>query len=145
MKQNIPKTDQKPVNSVKRKISELCGDDYFDFIYTAAPLLDVIKDSKFIRAVFLPKTETELEKIKKNQAEKSAGKAIEDNFIDIVANDLPLLLRSLSSPEKREHVFKVIAILDETDAETVKGYDGKTVNAKIKSIINEEDFKELFT
>ena|GEM_PF-4298398 len=138
-------TDTCQSATTKLKLSELKGDAFFDFICAAKPLIELLVTSKLLKTKFFPDSEKSV--IEASKAVKEGGNlntAVENTIYRAVKNDI-LLVFDIATKEKRTTIYEALAILDETDVETVKTYDGITIYLKLRSLADDEGFKRLFT
>ena len=135
-------------HDTKRKVSDLDGDEGFDFIVIATPLIEMLATSRLVRSLLFPDSDPEVVKAKMNlRNTKNANEIVAQQqsiVVDVVTQDIPVLLQ-MATGEKRQVFYQVIAMLDDTDVDTVKKYNIVVFIAKLKSLFKDEGFKGLFT
>ena len=138
-----------------RKINDLCGDEFFDFVLALSPVLPSLGELEILQMQFsganpiLSESRRIIarEKASKkpnlraiDEAQQRQGQETTAVFVRDIAKIVPLLCKN-----HRSAVYEVISILDQASIAEVKKYPGPKLTSKLVSIFKDADFKSFLS
>ena len=126
-----------------RKISELNGDEFFDFLYALTPVLPVLSQLEIVKNGFDIVLKSNIDNKIKSKDQKNA--ALTAELLTILAAELPVVIPHLTSKENRSAIYEIIHILDGVPIDDIKKYPAAKLMTQIKQIFTDVNFKDFFT
>ena len=146
-----------------RKIADLNGDEFFDFMYALSPILPVISQLEVVKSGFAVitnyaptaediakiKSDVEKSKSKKKLTDEELAAQLKDNVklraevFTLIAKELPILIPHITSKENRVAVYDALSILEEMPVDEIKAWPAPKLMKRVAALIKDPGIKDF--